>query len=134
MFYFNAWDEGIPSGDFSQIEGYDPKAPGMNNKTRPTITQNLLPSYNPGLVPIAGRVFWEQATTGGVTNTEYLDHYRITIFNASDTENPIDDTGIIYVGSQEKDSIYYLADLSNAATSSNYIIHIDAVTRNGYEW
>lgn len=132
LMYFNAWDDVILSADFSQMADKVKIMPGMNNKRRLTIVEEIIPSYNPGLIPIAGRIYWEQATTGSNSNTEYLDHYQITIFDAGETEVPIIDSGVIYVGNQEKDSIYFLADLTDGESNSNYIIHIDAVTRNGY--
>jgi hypothetical protein len=68
------------------------------------------------------------------TNTEYLDHYQITIFSTDNSNIVLVDSGVIYVGNNEKDSVYYLADMNNATIGESYVIHIEAETRNGYKW
>lgn len=90
-------------------------------------------SYNKGFIPIAAEVIWQMDYKTMPTNTEYLNTYRITIFAEGENENIVD-SGILHVGNNEKDSIYYLADMNNASENMHYVIHIDATTRNGYEW
>ena len=144
LMFFNTWDDANittdPSTtliDFSTVKkASDPaeaaikKEKGISGE-RYTIPQDSFPALNPGLIPIAGKVLWDKQNT---ENTEYLDHYQILIYKSDDVETPVIDSGVIYVGNQEKDTIYYLADLGQGTEGANYIIHIDAVTRNGYEW
>lgn len=131
LMYFKAWDKEPPDEAFSidaiqEIEGRD-------GTKRKTIVSETVPSFNVGLVPIAGQICWESASTKGTTNTEYLDNYKITIYQTG-AEEPFLETDTIYVGNQEKDSIYYLADLTQARENTSFIVHIDAETRNGYQW
>ena len=94
----------------------------------------IKPSYNQGWVPIAAEVKWGSTASEVESNTEYLTNYRITIFNTRDLETPFIDSGVIHVGNGKKDSIYYLADMNKAEVNRDYLVRVNAVTRNEFKW
>lgn len=123
VFCFNGMD------DYMSDPGIQTGSDGIS--TRYTYIQQTYPAYNKGFIPIAAQIRWMSPPE---TNTEYLDHYQITIFSTDNSNIVLVDSGVIYVGNNEKDSVYYLADMNNATVGESYVIHIEAETRNGYKW
>lgn len=146
---FKNWDISWDSDSYKPIKqtGSD----GTEYWAYPQTDDNddLLPGFNQGLIPIAATVDWYSAMEYTDTtkeeeetvpakyqkeeNTEYLDSYEI-IITKQGQEEPFLRTGTLYVGTGQKDTIYYLADMNNADQNSIYVVRVNATTRNGYKW
>lgn len=142
LFYFAAWDKTIDNT--VTAEGSNPikQKSSDGTETRLAYLQEGIQVYNKGFVPIAASIIWQSKEKTQFPTVEYLDHYTLKIFAEGSTEDFIN-TGPIYIGDQYfqlsdetqiRDSLYYLADMNNAEVDTTYIVRIEAVTRNGYEW
>ena len=89
--------------------------------------------YNKGLVPVDATIDWYNKAEDS-KNSEYLTSYKITIYPEDDIDNPIVETEFFYIGLKNRDSIYYLADMTQAKENTNYVIKIYGITRNHYEF
>ena len=64
------------------------------------------PSFNAGIIPIAGQIFFGDINNPISTN-ETLMYYSITIYEEDDPTNILDKSGVIFTGDNiEKNSIY----------------------------
>ncbi len=92
--------------------------------------ESYLKTVQPGIVPISAYLTVNNFSTGNVTK-ERLQKYKIQI--VAEDDSIIDESNWIYTGDKQDDnSIYWLADLTNAPSDAIYTVQIDAVTQNQY--
>ena len=108
---------------YIQTEWIDPSIKG----------ESYIKTVQPGIVPISAYLTVKDINTNkNVPTKERLQKYKIQILEKDDSI--IDESGWIYTGDKQDDnSIYWLADLTNALTDNIYTVKIDAVTKNQYK-
>lgn len=90
------------------------------------------PSYNPGIIPINGHVFFGD---GNNAETETLQSFKIDIIPRDTEAQVVYTTGMIYTGNQlDPNDINYRLDLQGlgSSTTSKFLLQITITTKNQY--
>lgn len=87
--------------------------------------------FNPGIIPVAGQVYFDGNISGSYEET--LRSYKASIYETENPDNILDSIDTIYTGSSaNKNDIYWLADCENAQPGIEYTLSITITTKNQY--
>lgn len=100
-------------------------------------TQDKKPSFNAGIIPISGEVFFDNNTnqeTLRFYSVETLRSYSIEIYETEKPENVLDSIDSVFTGdSANPNRIYWIADCENAIEGIDYTVAITIITKNQYK-
>lgn len=102
-------------------------------RTFDTVEGSVVPSFNKGLVPISGKLYF--GTENYSDETESLQSYYIEILNKSDKESYITSDVIYTGGNIDPNTISYNLDLTSLDTDSSneFILRFHITTSNNYQ-